>query len=346
MKLFLMPTQCPNPRCHAENRDTAKFCSECGASLIGSAEPLRFAGLNKPAADEKTSAILPAKVPTKLPAHVQLGPPPKHPWIIAYLIALPLTAIVLGLIGQGRGVLLAPIAALIVSLPIRRWRSRRSLIGLVTHLREWKPKGQYNPKALKAALKGAPGDMNWTFDLQLTDKQWKPLQDRKGYLRPIVEVEFESSTLHGPPLIEGAPVVVLGRMIEQRFQGRQLWNCSPSAQPGGPGFEETFFGRAVGVQTRSAPDMRYPGQRSLEVWAFRLQKTDPQFAQTIRDTDGSPLPALPVEIRAQSISGPLQDGDKLEVRGQVVRGTLYAREILNHSARGAALIMKEWSGAA
>jgi hypothetical protein len=54
--------------------------------------------------------------------------------------------------------------------------------------------------------------------------------------------------------------------------------------------------------------------------------------------------ALPVEIRARSISGPLQEGDKVEIVGQIVNGTLYVRQLVNHSAGKAGLVIKENAG--
>ena len=91
--------------------------------------------------------------------------------------------------------------------------------------------------------------------------------------------------------------------------------------------------------------MRYPGQgKSIEIWEFRLQPTVPGFDQLSRDQKGDLLMALPVEIRARSISGPLQEGDKVEIVGQIVNGTLYVRQMVNHSAGNAGLVIKENAG--
>jgi hypothetical protein len=82
----------------------------------------------------------------------------------------------------------------------------------------------------------------------------------------------------------------------------------------------------------------------LEVWAFELQQTDQRFKQVLRARDGLARPALHVEIRAMSISGPLKDGDKVEVRGTISGGTLYAHNVTNWSSQGARVTLAEWAG--
>jgi hypothetical protein len=226
--------------------------------------------------------------------------------------------------------------ALIVGLPILLWRKSSNSMGIVTHLREWSP--QSNPRL---AIRDFP---NWVFNLRLTDEQGNPLADRRGFLLPIVEVEFRTDKVHGPPLEEGSQVILRGKWKRKNLRAVEIWNCSPAMQTPVLGAGAVFLGQVTQLQSSSAPDMRYPGQpRSLQIMSFRLQLTDENF-QLLRDTQGNLLPSSPVEIRAQAISGPIGDGDKVEIHGQVVNGILYTREVYNHSAGGAPVVVREWAG--
>ena len=92
-------------------------------------------------------------------------------------------------------------------------------------------------------------------------------------------------------------------------------------------------------------DTRYSDGRFIQVRNFRVQLTDPQFVEYLRDRAGDALSPVPVEIRAREITGPILDGDKVEVRGFLVTGTVHTKEVYNHSAGSAPLTVKESIGA-
>jgi len=226
---------------------------------------------------------------------------------------------------------------LLVGLPFVLLRGRpATVLGTVTHLREWTPQGQQQW--------GTRTSPNWLFDLRLTNKTGDALKDRKGFLLPILEVEMRSDKVHGPPLEEGCQVILRGKWKAERLRAIEIWNCSPGAITPTLGTKTTYWGQVTDVQLSSAPDMRYGGQRSLQVLSFRLQLTDKEF-QLQHDEAGNILPPIPVEIRAQSISGPLGNGEKVEICGSITQGILYTKEVRNHSASGAPpLVVKEWTG--
>lgn len=105
--------------------------------------------------------------------------------------------------------------------------------------------------------------------------------------------------------------------------------------------EEVFRGQVIHMGARQVQEQGRRRQTTIDVWSFRLQRTDNDFQQLLRDNQRNLLAALPVEIRAQSISGPLQDGDKVEIRGHLIRGIFYVDRLFNFSAGGAELVMKE-----
>lgn len=353
-----MPVQCP--KCKALNRDTSSFCSYCGSRLIVPPEQVTpDAAIQKPETipedqEKSTTAIrepemMPEGPPPSLSPHVR--PPRVKPgasprsriwyWYLAFVLSVAFIFFIIISSGEGStsgleaGVFFGIIAS-ILGFPVALWSTRYSSIGIVTNLREWQPQGQPPPK------KTPP---SWVFNLQRTNQDWEPLEGSRGFLLPIVEVEFRSDRLHGFPLEEGSRVVVRGRWKRGRVHAKEIWNLSSGMTMPVRGEQQAFFGRVTGWASRQAQDLRYPGQRFLEVWSFRLQRTDKEFQQLLRNAQGNLLPALPVEIRARTISGPLQDGDKVEIRGQMIGGTLYTREIYNHSAGGAPLVVKEWAGA-
>jgi hypothetical protein len=183
---------------------------------------------------------------------------------------------------------------------------------------------------------------NWIFDLRCIDKSGQPLLDNKGFTLPVVEVEYREDVVHGQPLEEGCLVVVRGKYFHTRFNSGGIWNSSKASEVSILGALNTYHGQVIGKQEKQAPDLRYPGS-ALQVWAFLLQPTDQNF-NLIRDTRGNMAAPLPVEIRAQSIGGPLNDGDKVELRGQMVRGVIYTNEIRNMTAGGALIVVREWVG--
>jgi hypothetical protein len=210
-------------------------------------------------------------------------------------------------------------------------------MGLVTHMEPWtaqaaQPKGKSLP--------------NLVFNLQRTDKNWQVLKDAQGFLKPVLEIAFRTNKVHGAPLEEGTRVIVKGRKRGDRIRAKEIWNLSSQDQAAAQTPATRHWGRVIQKGfPRNPPDLRYPGQsKTIEVWEFRLQPTDPSFNQLSRDTSGDLLVPIPVEIRARSISGPLQEGDKVAITGQMVKGTLYVRQLTNHSAGGAALVIKENAG--
>lgn len=217
--------------------------------------------------------------------------------------------------------------------------STASCKGVVSHMRQWAPL-EINPKP------GAKptAAQTWLFDLVPTDDQGQPLQDKHGFQVPVLEVEFRTDRVRGSPLEEGSSVVVRGKWHRDRLEAKDIWNLTPGVEAEALRATTTFWGRVSALQPRQAQDTRYPGERLVEVWSFRLQPTDPSFEQLQRDGQGNLLSPCPVEIRAQTISGPLNEGDKVEVHGRVVRGTIYCNEVRNHSAGGAQLIVKDWAG--
>lgn len=80
----------------------------------------------------------------------------------------------------------------------------------------------------------------------------------------------------------------------------------------------TILGTAQGVQKRpSGPD----GED--EVWTFRLERYE---------STGEAHTVVPVELRGDSITGELSDGDVVEVSGFWDDRTLFANSAVNHSA--------------
>jgi len=231
------------------------------------------------------------------------------------------------------------VAAALIGAPFALLGSTASCKGVVSHMRQWAPL-EINPKP------GAKptAAQTWLFDLRPTDDQWQPLLDRRGFQLPVLEVEFRTDRVHGSPLEEGSQVVVRGKWHHDRLDAKDIWNVTPGVEAEPLGATTTFWGRVSALQPRQAQDTRYPGEKLVEVWSFRLQPTDPSFEQLQRDAQGNLLAPWPVEIRAQTISGPLNEGDKVEVHGRVVRGTIYCNDVRNHSAGGAQLIVKDWAG--
>ncbi|OBB26258.1 hypothetical protein A5792_03915 [Mycolicibacterium peregrinum] len=80
----------------------------------------------------------------------------------------------------------------------------------------------------------------------------------------------------------------------------------------------TILGTARGVQkTPSGPD----GEE--EVWTFRVERYE---------STGEAHTVVPVELRGNSITGELSDGDVVEVSGPWDDRTLFADSVVNHSA--------------
>jgi hypothetical protein len=128
----------------------------------------------------------------------------------------------------------------------------------------------------------------------------------------------------GYSLVAGALVSVIGLPIFLKGN----W----SNQQGRGGYR----GQVSSLQGDRIPDTRsLYKQMYIEERSFILLRTDEK---------GNPLQPLPVIIRARTISGVLRNGDEVEVRGQLVRGTLYAREIKDLSTGGASLVIKGWLG--
>lgn len=80
----------------------------------------------------------------------------------------------------------------------------------------------------------------------------------------------------------------------------------------------TALGTARAVQKRGAgPD------NDEEVWSFRVERYD---------STGAAHTVVPVEVRGNSITGELSDGDVVEVSGFWDERTLFADSVVNHSA--------------
>lgn len=359
---IIMATQCPN--CKTLNRDTATFCDSCHARLIDTSEQVTPAvAVVKPTTVPENEVILtkPSEIPPSTHPYETVTPPKVNPpkvkpgmqpfrrarfWYCVFVLAA-------GVIGNIIILLVDPdapveafvicfiifgVIALVIGFPIFRWRTEYSSMGIVNHLRQWSAAVQIT----KQSSRKIPP--NWVFDLRLTDDNYRILRDKKGFLLPIVEIEFRSDRLHGPPLEEGSKVVLKGRLKGGRVNVKNMWNISSSIDESVLDEHVISWGRVTNLQSKQAQDMRYPGQRSIEVLDFRLQRTDADFQELLRDLHGTLLPSLTVEIRAQSISGTPHEGDKVEIIGQLAHGTLYTREVYNHSAGGSKLVVKEWAG--
>ncbi len=358
-----MPVQCS--QCKTFNADTAASCDHCGSPLnipTTRAVPSREArrpdslpeeriGPDRPRATESQLSVPFESVPSVRPPAVRSGPPRRgHPWrwnlVFAAIVALVGGGLAAanesydaGRVFIEAGSFFGGIAFVIgIPLCLLFGSSRARCKGIVTHLHEWSPQPGVGNKAAKAV-------QNWLFELRLTDEQGDWIRDRRGFLLPVIEVEFRADTVHGPALEEGNPVVLHGVWRGARLRAVEIWNCAPAVEAPTAPLRDVFFGQVTHFQSTSAPDLRYAGQRSVSLVSFRLQATDGNF-QLLRDRSADLLPSLPVEIRAQSIRGPIGEGDKIEVHGQIVQGVLYTKEIYNHSAGGAPVVVRGWAGAA
>ncbi len=347
-----MPVQCP--KCQTVNRDSAQFCDNCGASLSGNAAstpPSPRQASSKPAPPDSLPEA-PSSPPHHQPAPRATRMPRVKPgasfgaWVLFLILTFALSVGVFALLVETADfddsfpsfLFLTGVIFLIGLIIFLRIARTKVYVGLVTHMEPWTPQ-----QAAPSRTKSLP---NLVFNLQRTDKNWQVLKDHQGFLKPVLEIAFRTNKVHGAPLEEGARVIIKGRKRGERIQAKEIWNLSSQDQAAAQTPASQHWGRVIQkTMPRSLPDMRYPGQnKTMEVWEFRLQPTDPSFNQLSRDARGDLLVAVPVEIRARSISGPLQDGDKVAITGQMVKGTLYVCQLVNHSAGGAALVIKENAG--
>jgi uncharacterized membrane protein YhaH (DUF805 family) len=224
---------------------------------------------------------------------------------------------------------------LTVTVFVRR-RGDRDLVGTVSQLRQ----------TVAAPTPGkfhAPATL-WSFLLQPADANWQPVVDRQGFLMPVIEVTFAPQDVHGAALDEGSRVTVRGKVRHDAVRAKGIWNLTSAGPERTAAGVDSFWGRVTNLQPPAQiQDTRSPDPRFLEVRSFRLQPTSPAF-ELLRDAGGDLLEAIPVEIRARVITGALQEGDRVELLGQYVHGMLYPREVLNHSAGGAALVITGWTG--
>ena len=347
-----MPVQCP--ACKTFNEDLAAFCKQCGSSLridgksedhskdqlkLKKDEGQEFTSLQGVSRDQERRLV--PRVGGKTSWKVKVG-------FLVFLIVF--TFLVFAFLVDRRVFRQGtPPEFLIVLLlsaafwwPLfARTFGASAYRGIVTNLRHWTTDRTPDQKK-----KTKPKD--WVFDLRLTDEKWEPKKDKRGFLIPVLEVAFTSGTLHGAALEEGNTVVVKGQKRKNELRVKEIWNLSPGDEIQRVGQKSEFYGLVSGMQRTQSKDLHFPDQnRFLDVWFFRLQRTDEQFQTVLKDDRGNLAPALPVEIRAQMISGPLQDGDKVRVRGQIVKGTLLTHEVLNCSSPGgASLTVKGWTGIA
>ncbi|MCF3174313.1 hypothetical protein IPZ61_13415 [Streptomyces sioyaensis] len=84
----------------------------------------------------------------------------------------------------------------------------------------------------------------------------------------------------------------------------------------------TVEGVARGVQMRT--ELQGGGSdrgvSTTVVCTFRIE---------VQDARGAPVGLVPVEMRGRSFEGSVGDGDRVRATGQVKRGTLRAKELLN-----------------
>ncbi len=80
----------------------------------------------------------------------------------------------------------------------------------------------------------------------------------------------------------------------------------------------TFLGTARAMQKQPAG----PGSDE-EVWSFRVERPEP---------NGRPHTVVPVVLRASAVTGQLSEGDMVEVTGFWDDRTLFADDVVNHSA--------------
>ncbi|MHB1318261.1 MAG: hypothetical protein ACYCYF_06555 [Anaerolineae bacterium] len=221
-------------------------------------------------------------------------------------------------------------------IPFVKRASQHDLAGTVTQLR------QVNP--MPTPSRPHPTSVLWSFLLQPTDANWQPRLDRQGFLAPVIEVTFVPQAVHGTPVDEGSRVVVRGKAKKLEVKATHIWNLTSSTPQSSEAGEECHWGRVTDLQPPAQiQDTRSPEPRFLEVRAFRLQPTSQAF-DLLRDQRGDLLSPIPVEIRARVITGALQEGDRVELRGGLVHGMLYPRQVINHSAGGAALAITGWAG--
>jgi len=346
-----MPIQCPG--CQKINRDSAKFCDSCGANLNENFSAPR----PEPQKVSSRPDSLPEKPTRSYPRTIQPQTQVRIPkiksgptfgaWILFILIIIGANFGIFFLMVDSIGgayeefesFLIQGIFLFIIGLFVfLKIAKSKVYLGVVTHLE------RYMAQDLKPSKsKTIP---NLMFNLQQTNKDWAPLKDNQGFLKPILEIAFRSNKVHGDPLEEGTRVILKGQKQKEQIRAKEIWNLSSKIQSNLSSQSNRHWGRVIQkAPSRALPDLRYPGQgKTIEVWEFRLQPSDPNFDQLSRDHKGDLLVALPVEIRAISISGPLNEGDKVEITGQVLNNILYARHLINHSAGGAELILKEPAG--
>jgi len=357
-EIIEMPMQCPN--CKALNKDTSTKCEACGYSLLSDLEDRKPEALaRKP--DTMPEAL--ARKPDTMPED-QSGAD-AHNRELKTLVTVRRKTLpedqVKSTVDVGKpetvpGFPKKPADGYTRTLGgIPFWETHNFFVGIITSLRdEVKTKTKEEKSNIRfipvigkrfAAYGVSEAKIHyWLFLLQRTNENWQPLKDSKGFLCPTVEVMFYySKELHGPTLEEGSCVVVRGKQRKGTIEAKEIWNLSPGSELPVHDSRQVFHGQVTIVELRQAQDMRYPGQRYLEVLSFRLQRTDEHFKQIFKDRQGNLLKPLQVEIRAQSISGLPHEGDRVEVSGQLVRGTLYTKEVHNHST-GADLLVKEWAG--
>ena len=344
-----MPIQCR--KCHAVNRDSAQFCDNCGASLtdfLPSANTVESSQKTRP----DTLPEIPTGTPNQtFPNQTTIHPPNVHrgptffSWLVFLIlvvgISFGLFAFLTSRLDYGDSfteflvvVFVVFFIGLLIFLNISR---SKVYIGLVTHVEPW------TQQISLAIKKSTP---NLVFNLQRTDRQWNVIKDQQGFLKPVLEVAFRTNKVHGSPIEESARVMVKGKKSGDRIIAKEIWNMSSKGLPSSPIGETKYWGRVMNkMPPRSMQDLRYPGQgKVLEIWEFRLQPTDPSFERLARNAQSDLLAPIPVEIRAMSISGPLQDNDKVLITGQMVNGTLYVHQLVNHSAGKATLVVKEIAG--
>lgn len=344
-----MPIQCW--KCNAVNRDTAQFCDKCGTNLTDLPQTSKTSENERPSRPD-TLPETPTNVYNTTPTTPKIHPPNVRSgpnfgsWILFLVIVIAISfgvfAFLTSALDYGESfteflviVFITFFIGLIIFLRVAR---TKVYIGLVTHLEPWIPQQTQGKK------KAEP---NLLFNLQRTDNHWNILKDRQGFMKPVLEITFRTNKVHGSPLEEGTRVYVKGKKGGDRIIAKEIWNLSSKGKTSPQSDGSKHWGKVIQrMPPRNMQDSRYPGQgKVIEIWEFRLQPTDPNFERLSRNAQSDLLAPIPVEIRGASISGPLQDNDKVSIIGQMVHGTLYVHQLINHSAGGATLVIKDISGA-
>lgn len=367
-----MPLQCPN--CNTIHSDSAKFCNQCGQSLIenlnqntGSETSVKtetFSGQQ-----EKTTAntsdsyndsntISTVQIP---PVSISRKQPSKHIWrnlrwfvfisgLLSLLIIVSNNPLREGIEGFWEAILMFLFGALpmlFIGIIFVLIRNKFTFIGIVDHMYlDSESVSKSDNTLLKREGTQSSNVRFMTVHFKRTNKNFIPLKDRNGFLLPVLVISVKPDIVLGDPLQIGQRIVVMGKIKKKKPIALKVWNLDSEASQANSQQISTYFGLTIDkAQPRQIPDPRNPEQRKINIWEFRIQLTSNNFQEMIRDGQGNLSKPVPIVIRAFTIEGPLKDGDRLEVTGVMLRGILNAKRVINHSsANKAEILIKEWAG--